>query len=261
VNTQQTMPLPLIPSGALQLAGEARFCLVDGEGCLFDLRRGRFLGLNRSATTLLNRALTLGMQTAVQECSALWRVTERTVANDLTAMIQQLAGQGFLLASTPAPAPHSTLPLRNRFAVALVHRIARRLGRTAARCRSAGAAARLARQTLRASWLALRLLGFEQSLEVFRLAAAQTPEWKHSDGLGLDELIQSQASRMLLTVACKERSVAAWFLLQLQGAAPQLVIGLQRHPFRAHAWVQCAGQILTDNPEHCEFFVPVAVIS
>jgi hypothetical protein len=260
VNTQPTTPLTTISAGALQLAPEARLCLVDGEGCLFDLRRGRFLGLNRSATTLLNRALTLGIQTAVQECARLWKTTEGMVADDLAAMIGQLSGQGFLVA--PTAKPESRCSLRNRVAGALVRRIARRLGRKAARCRSAVGAARLTRQTLRASWLSLRLLGLEQTLEAFRLAAAESPVRQHAEELAVqDELIQSQAGRMLLTVACKERSVAAWFLLQLQRAAPQLVIGLQRHPFRAHAWVECGGQVLTDNPEHCEFYVPVAVIS
>lgn len=121
--------------------------------------------------------------------------------------------------------------------------------------------ARLVRRTLRLSWLGLRLFGLERSLEIFGAAAvavSTTQALQHVGIEEIDDLVQGEARRMLLSAACKERAVTAWFLLKLRGEAPRLVIGLQRHPFRAHAWVQHGGRILTDTPEHCEFYVPVA---
>ena len=49
-------------------------------------------------------------------------------------------------------------------------------------------------------------------------------------------------------VRCLQRSAAATRLLRHAGIAAEMVIGIQPCPFRAHAWVEVAGSVVTDKP-------------
>ena len=60
-------------------------------------------------------------------------------------------------------------------------------------------------------------------------------------------------------MACKERAMTGFYLFgALLGESPRLVVGMQRYPFSAHAWVTLNNEVFTDDPEHCELFEPVA---
>ena len=48
-------------------------------------------------------------------------------------------------------------------------------------------------------------------------------------------------------VLCLERSAATACLMRRYGVPAQLVIGAQRMPFRAHAWVEVDGQVVNDK--------------
>jgi transglutaminase-like putative cysteine protease len=48
---------------------------------------------------------------------------------------------------------------------------------------------------------------------------------------------------------CLQRSAATVLLLRFRGVPAQLVIGVERVPFYAHAWVEVAGRVVNDNPE------------
>jgi len=50
---------------------------------------------------------------------------------------------------------------------------------------------------------------------------------------------------------CLQRSAATTCLLRLCGFPAELVIGVQRLPFMAHAWVELDGRIVNDNPGYC----------
>ena len=49
-------------------------------------------------------------------------------------------------------------------------------------------------------------------------------------------------------VSCLHRSVVAISLLRRRGIACDLVIGVQRLPFRGHAWVEVEGRVVNDLP-------------
>jgi hypothetical protein len=55
-------------------------------------------------------------------------------------------------------------------------------------------------------------------------------------------------------VLCLQRSTATTCLLRTYGIPAQLVIGAQQIPFRAHAWVEVAGQVVNDKPYTPEMF-------
>jgi hypothetical protein len=55
-------------------------------------------------------------------------------------------------------------------------------------------------------------------------------------------------------VQCLTRSAATVCLLRSRGVPAQLVIGAQRMPFKAHAWVEVDGQIVNDKPYITEIY-------
>jgi hypothetical protein len=48
-------------------------------------------------------------------------------------------------------------------------------------------------------------------------------------------------------VLCLQRSAAAACLLRDNGVPAELVIGAQRMPFHAHAWVEVQGRVVNDK--------------
>ncbi len=53
---------------------------------------------------------------------------------------------------------------------------------------------------------------------------------------------------------CLQRSAATVCLLRQYGVPGQLVLGAQQMPFKAHAWVEVAGQIVNDRPYTAEMY-------
>jgi Transglutaminase-like superfamily len=49
-------------------------------------------------------------------------------------------------------------------------------------------------------------------------------------------------------ILCFERSAVTVCLLRNSGVPAEMVIGAQNAPFRAHAWVEVAGQVVNDKP-------------
>jgi len=47
---------------------------------------------------------------------------------------------------------------------------------------------------------------------------------------------------------CLQRSAATTCLLRRCGTPAQMVIGTQRMPFKAHAWVEVEGKVVNDKP-------------
>jgi hypothetical protein len=55
-------------------------------------------------------------------------------------------------------------------------------------------------------------------------------------------------------VLCLQRSAATVLLLRKRGIPAKLVIGAQHMPFKAHAWVEVAGQIVNDRSYMSEMY-------
>lgn len=51
------------------------------------------------------------------------------------------------------------------------------------------------------------------------------------------------------TVLCLQRSAVAVTLLRRYGIHAEMVIGAQRLPLKAHAWVEVDGRVVNDKPE------------
>ena len=55
-------------------------------------------------------------------------------------------------------------------------------------------------------------------------------------------------------VKCLQRSSATTCLMKRYGVPAVMVIGAQQMPFRAHAWVEVAGQVVNDKPYTREIY-------
>ena len=56
---------------------------------------------------------------------------------------------------------------------------------------------------------------------------------------------------------CLQRSAATSCLLRSHGISAQMVIGAQRLPFKAHAWVEVNGLVINDKPYVPEMYAVV----
>ncbi len=50
-------------------------------------------------------------------------------------------------------------------------------------------------------------------------------------------------------VLCLQRSAVAVTMLRRYGIPAEMVIGAQRLPLKAHAWVEVGGRVVNDKPE------------
>lgn len=55
-------------------------------------------------------------------------------------------------------------------------------------------------------------------------------------------------------VLCLQRSAATTCLLRQVGVPAQMLIGAQRMPFRAHAWIEVDGIVVNDKPYMRELY-------
>ncbi len=116
----------------------------------------------------------------------------------------------------------------------------------------------------------LRLRGFRPT---YRWLEARTPDPSEaSRGETKRAVILSETSEMVEIVArkhpvfratCLPQSMMLWHLLQRQGVAADLCIGVNRADgeFKAHAWVEHDGTVINDAPDVAERYLPVESLS
>jgi hypothetical protein len=74
----------------------------------------------------------------------------------------------------------------------------------------------------------------------------------------IDAAVRETTSRHFLNAQCKERGLTCLALCRHMGFPAELVIGMTFAPLEGHVWVESAGRILSDDPEHCQPYEPVA---
>lgn len=74
----------------------------------------------------------------------------------------------------------------------------------------------------------------------------------------IDHAVRQAASRSLIGVECKERSLVCLALARQSGIRAQLIVGVSHNPMQGHVWVEAEGRIISDDPEHYRSFDPVA---
>jgi len=96
--------------------------------------------------------------------------------------------------------------------------------------------------------ITLRLRGYAALRDRIERAAGTRPAG--AGAARIAQLLQGVARRLPYQTTCLEQSVALHWMLRRRGIAAELCIGArkQEDAFEAHAWVECAGDVLNDDP-------------
>jgi hypothetical protein len=230
----------------LRLASHVRACNADGQTILLDLRRNRYLGIGRRAST--------AMAALVQDWPTSVPTGEATLA-PVDELARQLISQGLLTDAAPdlPPAPVAKEATASLDLAGLDPNPVIGVRRVACFLKSAAVAA---------WWLRSRSL-YRVALKV----AARRGRLAASNSSSLEAMLSATAAyetlRPLVFTArerCLHDSLALVCFLATQGVHARWVVGVKTSPFGAHAWVQSGSTVLNDQHEHVRGFRPILVV-
>jgi Transglutaminase-like superfamily/Coenzyme PQQ synthesis protein D (PqqD) len=263
---------------AIRLGQDVFLVQADGVARLLDFDRGRFYALNPVASRMLTLSLEQGTAEAATRLAAEYEISPRRIEADLAVLLRDLQGKR-LLVSPDRPCHTGARTgaalggvLRGadlalfrplRAAAAAVVRLFRRPDEG-----SRGVPSVPGRLTvgllLSLAWVSLRLFGWTGTLALWRRwhrsptgpgPAARGRVLETLDGVVRDAAV----GKLCFPASCKERALVGYQVLRAcYGLPATLVVGVQCHPFGAHAWVKCDGRVITDDPARCELYTPVA---
>jgi hypothetical protein len=251
----------IISSPEYRLAEGVILLVRDRIARLLDFDRGRFYGLDLIGTELLEASLAEGIGAAVERVACRYGADPTRVQADLNAMLVHLQRLGLLDQASKANR-RRTPGFRRTAGLVAQSVFVRPLGWLATRMAAGRPGRATVRLALLTAWASLRLIGWYRTIVwLHRLSGGVKPvQTDPTHTVELDRLLRAVAAQTILfPMVCKERAVAAAFLLwAVRGQSGSIVVGLDCYPFRAHAWVEAEGRILTDDPERCRNFEPVA---
>lgn len=207
-----------------------RYKMVDGLIILLDLRAGEYIVLNRVASAMWNVTVTLDdIQARISDLVRQFDASAAQLEIDLVTFAEDCVARGFLQ-TLPASPPVSRL----------------------------GGKVHAPRATL--AWRSLLTTAYRLSRSGFgftyqKYSRLPFPYRQETDGSPLI----TQATQAFLRAEnffplrsapqdCLPRSLALYRFCLAAGLPARHVIGVRRLPFAAHAWVECAGQPLLDDP-------------
>ncbi|HEX6965474.1 MAG TPA: lasso peptide biosynthesis B2 protein [Gemmatimonadaceae bacterium] len=108
--------------------------------------------------------------------------------------------------------------------------------------------------------LGLRLMGFARTWRWLQRRATQSVA---QDDVSVGDLVATEY-RVALAAAlwpgralCLEQSLVLYYVLRRAAVAVEFRMGVQPHPFAAHAWVEYQGAPINDVAEHVKHFMPL----
>ncbi len=110
--------------------------------------------------------------------------------------------------------------------------------------------------------VSLATLGFARTLRWVRRSPRSPIAAPSARAQRQDELISATLDAVALASAlwpgralCLEQSLTLYYSLARAGVPVTFRLGLQPHPFQAHAWVEHEGRVLNDFEEHVRHYV------
>ncbi len=224
--------------------------LEDGTARLLDLG-GSFFGLSEVAAEMLRGTLEGGVEATIRRIAAEYHADSDRVRTDLAALLNKLRTKGLIQCSDNRS---PVVKLRAAIALAISFPALRILGLLRNQQLKAAALLALARSCF-------ALAGWARTVEAWRKclrrvnAPISASEQEQLIG-AIDGATRRSASK-LPSIACKERALCCWFMLQSAGISAALVMGVKLFPFSGHCWCEVGTRILTDFPERCKAYTPV----
>jgi hypothetical protein len=223
------------PDGSVHLMHmSANVCAIDAE-----------------AAALLRAIFAAGPAQAATELAARDNIPVAEAEEDVADFITSLRRQR-LIQPVPREAPAAP---RDRIAPGLIRGALRVVDGVARKPR-----ARTRGLLWTARW-AVFLFGWARAIRAWEAlfpqpAAATTASPQRL--AEIDKAVREIAAGSIVGLECKERSLVCLALARTHGIRAQLIVGIAHDPMQGHVWVEAAGRVLGDDPEHYRSFDPVA---
>ena len=253
-------------SSSTKLASGVLLVQRGTSGVLMDFDRGHFYGLDPIGCRMLSKTLEGGPNAAAIAMARLYSVEAEPVRQDLARFLDALHERGLVDSPGHAVPSRHRLGSGDRWTFSVVLRLVLELVRCWQRKRPVGSNAfavlpgrRSMDLLLLLCWLSVKLVGWNAAIALWQTRGHHrvTPSAEAIARLVDGAVQEATARQILVPVACKERSLLGFHLLRCWNQLPAtLVVGVDLHPFRAHAWVECA-EHMTDDPSHCQLYSPV----
>ncbi len=239
---------------------------IETVSVVADLRSGPtggFLGLNRTATALLQALLQHG-EDGITQVATSCRVPETRVRDDLRSLLARLQldrlGKRRLRSRIAQCAAHCLLVPITFLAQILVKSAVRRYrsGDLESSIRRSAV-----RSLLRLVWFSLRVFGWQATISQMArfhrdrtLADVETEQGVVS---AVDEAVRHAAAGLVVPIRCAERAIAGYQILRAGFGQPAtLVVCYRPCPRGFHCYVVSQGRIFTDTANLRPTFHPVA---
>ena len=248
--------------------------MQDDVAQILDFDRGEFYGLDPIATIMVSSVLEKGIEETILDITQIYEVNEDRARTDLSELIQNLEQKRLIISQEKENNSFSQLlqDQKSKIAKLLNSILLWSLKRVSSIFNPLlNKEQTPTRQTvellLTLSWMSFRFLGWSRTIYLWQHWHQQPEE---SDISAQEEVIkkvdrvvrEAAAWKLFLPMVCKERALVGYHILRTFYRLPaSLVVGVDHYPFQIHAWVECDDKIVTDNPEHCEPFIPVVSYS
>jgi hypothetical protein len=203
---------------------------------LLDLRTERYLGLDEVGTAVWALVADAGedgvaLPGIVEMLSTEFDVPQAVLEHDVGALLDRLRREGLIEGLAPAAmASALKVPSGLRCALTLVFAV-----------------------------LALRALGLRRSLAMARRLGRRVPALfvpTQEYLAGVVRKVDTAAAFFPGRALCLEQSLALYVVLRWTGVGVRFVLGVQPHPFEAHAWVEHQGAPVGETYDRVGKFVP-----
>ncbi len=218
-----------------------RYVDVDSRTILLDIRDGQYLVMNKTASAMWRALVSLSTEVERLDClSSDLMVSRECLEADTRAFMSVCLARGFLLATPPS----RLLPMfaRNRFDAPSL---------TNAWVSLVSTGLRVAGGNFRR--------GYDYALRLRKPAA---PNRRMIEDLGRLQRTFVAAENLIpllkAPIDCLPRSLALYGFLTRCGIEAHHLIGVQRFPFRAHAWVESDDQILLNDVDEVRRYTVIA---
>lgn len=218
---------------------------------ILDFQQGKFYALDPIAYLMVSLVLEKGFENTVTQITQKYETSREQITTDLRLLLSQLEYKKLIISPEKAQKDLRFNQFKkwlNLLAIGLLQAIAslfRKLYNS-----SQNPNQFTVNLLLSLSWISFRLLGWSRTLSLWQT-------WHKSQEIitlnQLEETLQhvdilvreASANKLFLPVVCKERALVGYHLLRVfYGLPAYLIVGINRHPFQLHAWVECDGKII-----------------
>ena len=250
--------------------------IENGIAQLLDFNRGQFYGLNPMGTLMLSLILEENFPQAVADIASTYQISVKEVEKDASSLLEELKQKKLLVNRAKRSHPFwqwvvpclkrveqfcSTLYIFVLQAISLHYK--NPLPQSSSQTNIIIPNLTTVDLLLSFSWLSFRLIGWNRTISWWQRSPYPDNKLEQPNAKEIistiDRIIgEAAAKKLLFPIACKERALVGYYLLRnFYGLPATLIVGIDRHPFQLHAWVECEGEVVTDDPAHCQPFTPV----